>query len=371
MSDTNAKQYHIPKHTRNEMNSQHSSTHRRLMEPKLGTKRSFQTLAQESITDSTSIAIGPHHPGFRQHLIDNNILPPFYEYPTGGSPKPPQNMDEIRQALEKPVKSLSPSAFSDRDFTEFVDLDASTEDKRAILSCLVPIIQGDAKDKKDVAGPIQFTNLKPLTDGRLVPGEPDFYCGSQPELLYNTARQLLNQYVQPSVQDGLVVAPIVPNFLLQAPGLDDSFQQAIRRAIYDGALAARGIHRLQSYMMSGVKYDSKAYTLSSVYCGGQLKMYTIHPIPPAKGHTEPGFVMTHIKTWLMTQDADTFRQGAAAFRNGIEWAKRQRDEVIKKANANGPLDPRDLSDASSDEMPQPSGMLGNPPRRPGRPVSDM
>ncbi|POR36525.1 Uncharacterized protein TPAR_03221 [Tolypocladium paradoxum] len=42
--------------------------------------------------------------------------------------------------------------------------------------------------------------------------------------------------------------------------------------------------------------------------------------------------MTQIKTWGLTGDADTFRQGAAAYRNGRDWAKRQRDDAIKKAN---------------------------------------
>ncbi|KFY83230.1 hypothetical protein V500_10127, partial [Pseudogymnoascus sp. VKM F-4518 (FW-2643)] len=42
---------------------------------------------------------------------------------------------------------------------------------------------------------------------------------------------------------------------------------------------------------------------------------------------QPEYVMTQIKTWGLTGDADTFRKGAAAYRNGRDWAKRQRDSV--------------------------------------------
>ena len=34
----------------------------------------------------------------------------------------------------------------------------------------------------------------------------------------------------------------------------------------------------------------------------------------------------------MTDAADTFRQGAAAFRNSRDWAKEKRDEFIARAN---------------------------------------
>ncbi|KAK2593515.1 hypothetical protein QQS21_008781 [Conoideocrella luteorostrata] len=34
----------------------------------------------------------------------------------------------------------------------------------------------------------------------------------------------------------------------------------------------------------------------------------------------------------MTGDPDTFRQGAAAFRNGRDWAERERDKATNEAN---------------------------------------
>lgn len=34
----------------------------------------------------------------------------------------------------------------------------------------------------------------------------------------------------------------------------------------------------------------------------------------------------------MTGNAETFRQGATAYRNARDWAKKQRDEAIRRAN---------------------------------------
>lgn len=61
-------------------------------------------------------------------------------------------------------------------------------------------------------------------------------------------------------------------------------------------------------------------------------MYASHPIPPCTPEGEPGYVTTQIKTRWLTGDADTFRQGAAAFRNARDWAKPQRCDAIKPAN---------------------------------------
>jgi hypothetical protein len=77
-------------------------------------------------------------------------------------------------------------------------------------------------------------------------------------------------------------------------------------------------------------------------------MYTSHLIPPVATGEQPGFVMTQIKTWGLTGDADTFRQGAAAFRNGRDWAKRERDRAINEANERVAHDP--ISPTSGDAL---------------------
>ena len=122
--------------------------------------------------------------------------------------------------------------------------------------------------------------------------------------------------VIPSTQHDL---PIVPNFCLAVKGPDGSLSVASRQACYDGALGARAIHSVLSYGQEP-RLDNRAYAITSTYHGGTLKMYTSHRIPPSAPNRGSGFVMTQIKTWGLTGDADTFRQGAAAYRNLRDWA---------------------------------------------------
>ncbi|KID92393.1 hypothetical protein MAJ_10858, partial [Metarhizium majus ARSEF 297] len=294
-------------------------------------KRGLRSPTKSNTTPKTTSTktTGPYDRAFQQHLIDHNILPHAYEYPDGRLPQKPDNMDEIRQVLAQPRASLSPSKFSNEDFRKFERADAQAAKEREVTTNVIPIIEGDVGDKKCIAGEIPFTNLEHLTDGTLVPGNPDLYYGARPEQLHRTVRRELSNYIVPSTQHDL---PIVPNYLFQAKGPDGSLAVATRQASYDGALGARGIHSLQSYKQAEPQYNNNAYTLTSIYHGGTLKMYTSHPIPPLVAGEQPGFVMTQIKTWGMTGDVDTFRQGAAAFRNGRDWAKNQRDDAINEAN---------------------------------------
>lgn len=109
---------------------------------------------------------------------------------------------------------------------------------------MIPIIEGDIKDAKYVSGGIPFINLDHLTDGTLIPSNPDIYYGARPEQLNRRVRDELSSYIIPLTQTDL---PVAPNFFLAVKGPDGSAAVAKRQASYDGALGARGIHILRSY----------------------------------------------------------------------------------------------------------------------------
>ncbi|KAK2747770.1 hypothetical protein FQN57_001800 [Myotisia sp. PD_48] len=92
------------------------------------------------------------------------------------------------------------------------------------------------------------------------------------------------------------------------------------------------MHALQSYKQKELFYDNNAYTISSTYHGGQLKLYTHHIIPSTKKGRESETIMTQIKGYSMTSDYETFVRGASAYRNLRDWAKEQRNEFIEAAN---------------------------------------
>lgn len=92
------------------------------------------------------------------------------------------------------------------------------------------------------------------------------------------------------------------------------------------------MHSLQSYQQDEPVRDNNAYTITSIYHGGTLKMYTSHVTPPRTPEGRPEYYMHQLKGWSMTGDPETFRQGASAYRNARDWAKEQRDEAIRQAN---------------------------------------
>ena len=204
------------------------------------------------------------------------------------------------------------------------------------MTSLIPVIEGTVEDGRCDAGEIPFTNLNHLTDGTLVPGNPDMYSGARPEQLDKRIRRELGGQIVPSTQHDL---PLAPNYFVEVKGPDGSLAVATRQACYDGALGARGIRSLQTYEHAGVEHDNKAHTLTSIYHGGQLRMFTSHPIPATGNNGSAGYAMTRIGAWSLIGGEDDFRRGAAAYRNGRDWAKEQRDQAIKDANERAAHEP--------------------------------
>ena len=195
---------------------------------------------------------------------------------------------------------------------------------------MIPIIEGDVGDLKCISGGIAFANLEDLTDGTLVPGNPNVYYGARPAQLDRTVRQELNKLIVPSTQDDL---PILPNFFLAVMGTDGSLAVARRQATYNGALGAKSMRALQSYRDDDVTYDNNAYTITSTYYSGILQMFTSHPYHRKLISGSPEYAITLLRSFVMTDSAETFRQGATAYRNARDWAKEQRDRAIQAANA--------------------------------------
>ncbi|EED22708.1 hypothetical protein TSTA_061960 [Talaromyces stipitatus ATCC 10500] len=79
------------------------------------------------------------------------------------------------------------------------------------------------------------------------------------------------------------------------------------------------------------EFDNNAYTITAIYHGGTLKIFTSHPLKPANSD-RPEYYMTQLRSFALTDGIDTFREGATWFRNGQYWAKEQRENAIRRAN---------------------------------------
>ncbi|RJE19571.1 hypothetical protein PHISCL_08105 [Aspergillus sclerotialis] len=92
------------------------------------------------------------------------------------------------------------------------------------------------------------------------------------------------------------------------------------------------MHALQVYQQEKLIYDNNAYTITSTYADGTLKLYTTHLTEPKGPDCRPEYIMTQLDAWAMTGNQETFLQGASAYRNARDWAKEKRDEFIRLAN---------------------------------------
>lgn len=232
---------------------------------------------------------------------------------------------------------LSPSCFTQEHFENFAQKDADAFKEPQVMSTVIPIIEGAVKDGKSVAGQVPFTNLEALTDGSLVPGNPDLYYGARPEQLDQQAWIQLNKHIAPSTQYDL---PIVPNFFLNAKGRDGTSGVAQVQAWYDGALGARGMNSLQTYCDLELDSNNRAYTLTSTYYAGTLTIYASYLLPRASLEMPYEYAMTQVDSWSLIGNIGTFRQGVTAYRNLRDWAKKKRDEAINRANETAARDKR-------------------------------
>lgn len=202
-------------------------------------------------------------------------------------------------------------------------MQALTEGK--VMSKVFPFIAGTADTP--LQEKLQFGNLEHLTNGSITKAQPDFYDGSRPADLKDCIREELGQYIIPSTN---TAAPCVPNFFTEGKGPNGNAVVCKRQALYDGALGARGIYEPQSYVNPETLCDDSTYTITSIYHGGSgaLKLCTTHYIRSNNPNRDYEFRMTQLRGWDMTDNPDTFRQGASALRNARDWAKEKREELI-------------------------------------------
>ncbi|KAL3965704.1 hypothetical protein ACCO45_000012 [Purpureocillium lilacinum] len=231
---------------------------------------------------------------------------------TSVTPQKQKIVRDIQSELAKQRASLSPSKFSDGAFETFQRRNEDVVFESDVMATLVPRVCGtsDIHSKQKVL----FTELEPITDDTAVKPKPDFST----EHVCKTSAKYLGR--------------ITPNLFMEAKAPSGGADVAGRQACYDGAYGARAMHALQNYGEAKPTYDDNAYTFSSTYHDGTLKLYTHHVTAPSTAEGRPEYHMTQLDTWGMTGNIDSFRRGATAFRNAREMAERYRGTFIRAAN---------------------------------------
>ena len=297
----------------------------------MSSNRSFQSRRTQSTkptsnATSSSRRSSAYDGAFELHLIDNGIYPEGYDYPNDRETPEPSNLEEFYQRLAQPRPSLSPSRFTASDFKNFKQKNSRVISEGKVMRTVFSTIAGNADIPNE--GDLVFTQLESVTNGVTVNAKPDFYDGALPEDIDQRVREDLRPYIVPSRHQH---APAAPNFFTEAKPPKGGADVAKRQACYDGALGARAMHKLQTYGQDEPVFDNNAYTMTTTYHDGTLKIYTTHVTPSGPGGS-PEYHMGQIDTWGLTGNPDTCRRGLTAFRNGRDWAQDQRNRFILAAN---------------------------------------
>ncbi|GAB0145576.1 hypothetical protein EsHS_00006003 [Epichloe bromicola] len=262
---------------------------------------------------------------FEQHLRDHGV------YMNNRKSKP-LNTEEARARLEQSRASLSPSQFTAEQFETFQRKNEDVVFESDVMADVIPIICGSCRipSKQNVL----FTELAPLTTSNAVRPKPDHFDGANLEILNVEVRNdsEIKQNVIPTKHPSV---PVAANFFIEAKGPDGNASVAHRQACYDGAYGARAMHALQNYGKSQPEYDGNAYTYSSTYhpATGTLQLYAHHVTAPSPTGERQEYHMTPTGAYALTHSRESFVQGAAAFRNARDTARRHRDHFIQAANS--------------------------------------
>jgi hypothetical protein len=254
-------------------------------------------------------------------MIDSGI------YPHNRASKP-HNIQDIRDYMAKPRASLSPSQFDDRRFEEFTEVCEKAANEASAMADIIPIIAGEGRKKYHSVTDAQFTNMAPILEDVTAP-RPDMYDGSSPERIDPRVRHSLGGHIVPSKNTS---RPAAPNLFFEGKSAGGRSDVAKRQACYDGAVGARAMHSLQNYGAHEPQYDGNAYSYSSTYHDGTIKLYSSHPTRPHSPGGRPEYHMTQLRSFAMTDNSETFRTGAAAVRNLRDYAESHRDSFIEEAN---------------------------------------
>ncbi|KAM3556124.1 hypothetical protein MY1884_005224 [Beauveria asiatica] len=301
--------------------------HTAQMNPILYSETSRQSTKSKKVKRSSA-----YDKGFEQNLIDHSIYPKGFRYSDHGDSMPkPNNLEAIHEALAAPRASLSLTRVSHATFEHFAIQNDSALSESVVVADILPTVLGNARIP--CARNLHFTNLDSLTDGTTVNAVPDLYDGSHPVDINIAIRQELSKTIIPTSHDH---APAAPNFFLEAKPPSDGIDVAKRQACLDGALGARAMHSLQNYGEDKPIYDGNAYAYSSIYHSGQLVLYAHHMTGPTARGGRVKYHMTQLKGFLLTGDRETFIRGATAVRNARDYARKQRNMLIQKANARVP-----------------------------------
>lgn len=238
----------------------------------------------------------------------------------------PDNKADIISKLAAKRPEPEESDLTTEKFERFQQCNNVALQEDTIMSTVLPIISGAAGTI--TANNLLFGDLEHLTDGGLTKSVASCCDGLLLSHIGLQIRKDLGRYIIPSINTPAIC---LPNFFMEGASVRN-WKVAKRQGIHCGALAARGVSQLRSYVNLDTALDDNAYTVVAIYCNsGLLQLFAIHLA--RFGSDDIAYYMTLLRSFNLTDDLESFRTGVRALRNVRDWAKEQRQTLADAANA--------------------------------------
>ncbi|KAF3768609.1 hypothetical protein M406DRAFT_221876, partial [Cryphonectria parasitica EP155] len=286
-----------------------------------------------TLTDDTSVyskRFSATDSTFERILVRHNIFSDGHGYHEHVPIVQHANSAEIRQRLLASRASLSPSRRDESEYKRFKEANTIALSESKVMSCVVPFFTGQGSGTPIASQEnLVFNNLTSLTNRATVDPKPDMYDGATFTQVHAQVQDDLDSLIVPTKH---VYAPIAPNYFFEAKSSLGLPHEGKQQITYDIAAGTRAMNALQNYReVSTAPYDGNAYTLGATYHGsGMLKIYAGHMHP---GQMGPETHVTQVKGFDITDDADAYFKGVAAFRNARELAHEFRNDLVESANS--------------------------------------
>lgn len=133
--------------------------------------------------------------------------------------------------------------------------------------------------------------------------------------------------------------PELPHFVLEVKGPNGSSSVVQRQAAHSGAAAARAAFALENLGVEKPIYHDRALVHAWTYCSadGVLQHYAVRVSRPKPSCSNPGYHMTKVAAYFLTNSNEHFRKGVSALwhsgTGGINRTRGARDAWPKQVNA--------------------------------------
>ncbi|KAI1362322.1 hypothetical protein F5Y08DRAFT_312430 [Xylaria arbuscula] len=321
-----------------------------------------RSYTESSDMENKTTSSSSRGPEFERHLADHSI------YLDSKSSKA-LNVHEIRNRLRQPRVASSLTLFSQDDYDNFENINASITNEDDVMIEVLPLMFGPNKilSKRNLL----FTEFIPITDASTSKPKPDIFDGAHPKDIDHRIQGDDNIYpiIIPTKH---LHAPVIPNFFMEVKSQSGDPAVLKLQVCYDGAYGARAMHCLQNYGSEKATYDGNAYTFSAMYHPGviTLVLYAHHLTKPSVPGGKPEYHMTHLDGFFLLNDREGLVRALTAFRNLRDLAREFRDNFIKAANERAQIQPQAGATAKTRPLKKKQGRRPRAPPKKDKSVSE-